>query len=182
MKHPTDSDRELRNDIRTEVRAGRMIRLWRRRHAFITVYSGNGPRFAELFRQTWKRMPRWATRLLLAYWEDRMDGLIRPPFVELVPYPLGGRRTFATTSRQGMRYHFRSEYVDAMPDDVVQDLVAHELAHGVQSADGIRCVREYSDGRADFVCADGSPRGGRLDIELDADEMMDSTGGSTQSR
>jgi hypothetical protein len=68
-----------------------------------------------------------------------------------------------------------------MPDDVVQDLVAHELAHGVQYAYGIRCVREYRDGRADFVCADGSPRGGRLDIELEADEMMDDWGFDSDS-
>jgi hypothetical protein len=108
----------------------------------------------------------------LAYWRERSAvGLIPFPYVALVKYPFGQRRVFGAT--RGEVYHFRSEYVDAMPDDVVQDLIAHELAHGVQYADGIRCVRQYSDGRADFVCADGSPRGGRLDIELDANEMMD---------
>jgi hypothetical protein len=68
-----------------------------------------------------------------------------------------------------------------MPDVVVQDLVAHELAHGVQNANGIRCEREHSDGRADYVCEDGSPFGGNFEIELDADEMMDFWGFDSES-
>jgi hypothetical protein len=68
-----------------------------------------------------------------------------------------------------------------MPDDVVRDLVAHELAHGVQNADGIRCVREYSDGQAVYVLEDGSVFGGNCDIELDADLLMDGWGFDSES-
>ena len=56
-----------------------------------------------------------------------------------------------------------------MPDDVIQDLIAHELAHGLQDADGIRCTRVYSDGRAVYVSKDGSYFGCRIEIEEDAD-------------
>ncbi len=56
-----------------------------------------------------------------------------------------------------------------MPVDVVQDLIAHELAHGLQSAYGIRCARKYADGRAEYVTKDGDIFGGNYDIEEDAD-------------
>jgi hypothetical protein len=68
-----------------------------------------------------------------------------------------------------------------MPDDLVRNLIAHELAHGVQGAQGIRCAREYSDGRAVWVCKDGSWFGDNHEIELDADLMMDSWGFDSDS-
>jgi hypothetical protein len=68
-----------------------------------------------------------------------------------------------------------------MPDDVVQDLVAHELAHGVQYAHGIRGEREYSDGEVDWVRKDGSWFGGTSEIELDAELMTDAWGFDSES-
>ena len=59
-----------------------------------------------------------------------------------------------------------------MPDDVVQDLIAHELAHVMQRQEGVVCVKEYSDGRADWVDRDGNWWGGNFEIEWDADERM----------
>jgi len=72
----------------------------------------------------------------------------------------------------GHRYRFRAKFVDRMPENVAQDLIAHELAHGIQSANGIRCVRQFADGRAHFVCQDGSDFGGFPEIEEDADCTM----------
>jgi hypothetical protein len=85
------------------------------------------------------------------------------------------------TRERGHQYEFRSKYVDVMPDDVVQDLVAHELAHGIQWANGIRLERQYSDGRAVYACEDGSPFGGKFELELDADEMMNFWGFDSES-
>jgi hypothetical protein len=62
-----------------------------------------------------------------------------------------------------------------MPDDVVQDLVGHELAHGVQFARGIR-ERKCSDGQAVYVLEDGSLFGDTDKMELDADTMIRSWG------
>jgi hypothetical protein len=67
---------------------------------------------------------------------------------------------------------FRAEYVEAMPNDIVQDLVAHELAHGLQSARGIRCIREHDHRSAEFVDCDGHCFGGQYDIEVDADRTL----------
>jgi hypothetical protein len=68
-----------------------------------------------------------------------------------------------------------------MPDDAARNLVAHQFAHGVQGAQGIRCEREYSDGQAVYVLKDGSFFGGNCDIELDADLMMDYWGLDSES-
>jgi hypothetical protein len=74
--------------------------------------------------------------------------------------------------RYGHRLRFRSKYVDAMPDDVFQDVIAHELAHVLRQAEGVRCIREYADGRAHYVDRNGHLFGGNFEIELDADELM----------
>jgi hypothetical protein len=76
---------------------------------------------------------------------------------------------------------FRSTTVDAMPEDVVQDLIAHELAHVVQFARGIRCVRVTSRGIATFQQRDGSCYGGNYEIEQDADESISSWGFDPES-
>src|SRR6202034_3255669 len=66
-------------------------------------------------------------------------------------------------------FHFDARYVDRMPDEVVQDVIAHELAHGLQSAYGIRCNRKYKDGRAEYITKDGHFFGGNYELEEDVD-------------
>jgi hypothetical protein len=85
---------------------------------------------------------------------------------------LQGRKTLAEVDNHGHRLRFRGKPLKDMPDDVLQDLIAHELAHFLQSARGIRCVRQYADGRADFVDWNGDHWGGNLEIEEDADCTM----------
>jgi hypothetical protein len=93
--------------------------------------------------------------------------------VDLVPYQIQGPRVLGMVDHFGHRFQFRSKYVDKMPDDVVQDLIAHELTHGLQSALGIHCIRKYADGRADFAYRDGTYFGGKLEIEEDDDFRME---------
>jgi hypothetical protein len=92
--------------------------------------------------------------------------------IELVNHRLSGRRTIAMMDHYGYRFRFSSKRFDLMPDEVAQDVIAHELAHGMQAAEGIRCTREYSDGRADYANEDGEYCGDNLDIEYGADEMI----------
>ena len=75
-------------------------------------------------------------------------------------------------SHFGHRLQFHAEPVTEMPELVRQSLIAHELAHVLQDAEGIRCVEEHADGSAVYVDSDGSYWGGRFEIEYDADQRI----------
>ena len=92
------------------------------------------------------------------------------------------------TDEFGFELSFHAGSVAAMPDDVVQDLIAHELAHVKQSAYGIRLELDLlheEDGTVTVVrdCYDSSGAywGGSTDIESDADATMDDWGFDSQS-
>jgi hypothetical protein len=162
-----------------------VLPLWPRHHIYLFVLEGDGRRFSSLFRETLKRLPLGVRRCLFRHLRDARPltiGLLVSPYIELADYPLqGGRKTLAETGRLGHRLRFRSKYVDLMPDDVVLDLIVHELAHVLQDAWGIRCVREYADGRADYVDRDGDRFGGNYEIEESADELMTGWGFDAES-
>jgi hypothetical protein len=156
----------LREWARMQIRSGFLVPILRRHDLYVSVDEGDGRRFAALFRQTWKRLPLGIRRLLLAHWRSHHlwspeVGLTRSPFIP--------RRAHGCVNRLGHRLLFRARSIARMPDDVAQDLIAHELAHVCQSARGIRCAREYRDGRADYVDGRGEFWGGNLEIEQDVD-------------
>jgi hypothetical protein len=169
--------------IKAQVKSGHIVPIQPRNRVYLTVFGGgDGPRFARLFRETWVRLPLSVRRKLLAHWRKGGTlGFIVSPDVELSDYPFGPGRTFGMVDHYGHRLRFRAKFVDPMPDNVVQDLIAHELAHVLQSAQGIRCVRKWTDGRAKYVDSDGMDFGGNFEIELSADEAMSRWGFNPES-
>lgn len=104
---------------------------------------GDGRRFARRFVETWARIPLWARRAMLAHWrkppEDFRSSAI--PSIQLLDSWPGqvGKGLRATNGCSAARGHvllFSRPIVEAYPDDIVRDLVAHELAHVVQEAVG----------------------------------------------
>jgi hypothetical protein len=153
------------------------IRLLPRHGLNLEVRAGDGPRFARLFLATWRRLRLSTRRRLLGYWRDgefswRFGHVGEVLLIPAADYREGDDKTSAETYHFGYRYLFRADHVDAMPEDIVQDLVAHELAHGIQAAAGIRCIRQHDDGSADFIDRNGVFWGGLFELELDADDTM----------
>ena len=68
---------------------------------------------------------------------------------------------YAIMSSGGHRLFFYAPSIDAMPDDVVQDIIAYELAHVCQIAEGDDRVPAQEPGVIDLS-------------ELDANELIDS--------
>ncbi|MBI2806097.1 MAG: hypothetical protein HYX68_14040 [Planctomycetes bacterium] len=106
---------------------------------------GDDKRFALIFRDTWKRVPIRARRLMVRHWRTcpiwLMQGLWSPTisltddweFSDVCgrkPKDLGG------CGRGGHSLYFFAPIVDAMPVQHVGELIAHELAHAVQYASG----------------------------------------------
>jgi hypothetical protein len=152
-------------------------------NVYFQAFDGDGSRFARLFRATWRRIPLWARRRILRYWREDFSGPIAvSPEITLAKSWKGrGRRDFAVTTCHGHRLVFHSRSVAAMPEDVAGDLIAHELAYVLQSVRGIRFVKETRRGGAYFAYPDGSCFGGRMEIEVDADETMDRWGFDSRS-
>lgn len=104
-------------------------------------------RFARLFVETWKRIPLRVRREMLWYWKEpeRRAGIRMRPQIELLPDWSGhelrrGRRglngTKASTSMVGYELRFWTKIVAVYPDELVRALIAHELAHVCQAAEG----------------------------------------------
>ena len=170
--------------LETYMKQGSCLRLLPRHEILLWVHPGGGRRFAAVFRQAWRRLPLWARRRLLVYWKGSSHklGVVLSPEVHLTDIPIAyEERTLAGVDRSGHRLKFRSDVVDAMPDDVLQDLIAHELAHVLQNAQGIHCIEQYDDGRAVYAAEDGGIFGGNLEIELDADWTMEGWGFDPES-
>lgn len=149
------------------------VALLPRHRVYVWPFDGDGPRFAGLFRETWRRLPLWARRRVLSHWRTPCPLLFFPgPLIELLPdWSRRERRTLAEVSYDGYKLRFRSVTFDAMPDGVACDLIAHELAHVLQEARGIR-VGRVTRGVPTYVRADGSEFGGPYEIEEDADLTM----------
>jgi hypothetical protein len=161
------------------TRQGSCLPLLPRHAVHIWVLPGEGRRFVAVFRQAWRRLPLWARRRLLAHWKGSGHklGVVLSPEVHLIDTLIeDDPRAIAGVNRFGHRLLFRSDLVAAVPDPVLQDVIAHELAHVLQHAWGIRAIKQFEDGSAVFACADGEVFGGNLEIELDADDTIEDWG------
>ena len=144
--------------------------------------DGGGARFAQLFRETWRRLPLYARRRILALWREPVDDRgqgIRPPAdsverrLEIEVAWRGAQGDWACCRDRGHTIYFWTEFVSAIPDDLVPDLIAHELAHVHQWA----CGHDLASGLAQTRM--GWVEFGTLEIEIDADEQADDWGSSS---
>jgi hypothetical protein len=128
-----DMDREFLPIVATS-------RLWLPR-----LGIGDDERFASIFRNTWKKIPLCARRMMVKYSRSCPIRLIRglwSPWVSLVlDWKFSSRgfrhpRDLAACGRFGHCLFFYAPVVDAMPVQHVEELVAHELAHVVNKASG----------------------------------------------
>ena len=88
------------------------------------------PKFSNLFRATWSRLPVSVQNTLIAKWEASDDGC--PTFVlhyDLDDHALG-IGTYGVHSDQA-RFDFSAVKLRKMPDRLVETLIAHELGHCV---------------------------------------------------
>lgn len=101
--------------------------------------DGDGPRFARIFRQVWKKLPQKDKDLLLKDWQEaKQDSSpwLRFPLFELITdkadfYDGDSLLTFAQYNPGRRSFSFRSQTVDFLPEKQVKFVIAHELAHAV---------------------------------------------------
>ncbi len=91
-------------------------------------------RFARVFRATWKRLPLHVRRALLRHWRTpcSITTLLRQPVIEVLPFlsRVDDPCAVGVCRQEGYEFQFRSDAVNAMPDDALAVLIAHELCHG----------------------------------------------------
>jgi hypothetical protein len=90
-------------------------------------------RFIRVFRDTWRRLPHWPRRKLVAEWRNY---LMPPPTVEVTNvWRMMDGKTWGSwhppSPGSAHLFHFWSNAVNAMPDEILSILIAHELAHPV---------------------------------------------------
>jgi hypothetical protein len=114
-----------------------------RHGVYLFCVAGDGRRFARLFGQTWRKLPLWARRRLLKHWraarrERYGDApLVAPwPLVELVEFKSdffrgNSEAACAQYNHRMCSFAFLAETMDRFPDDAVECVIAHELAHAV---------------------------------------------------
>ena len=117
----------------------------RRQNIHLYAFDGDGPRFAHLFRETWRLLPLYARLRILCLWRNSADALahtiLRSPNIELLSdwsgrKGRGLRGCLAAVSNHGHQLRFLSRAMDRLPASIVRDVVAHELAHVYQAAVG----------------------------------------------
>lgn len=104
--------------------------------------EGDDERFARNFRRTWRRLGKDVRGSLTDYWRDpdfvyMACQLVFPTIEVLDDWPGRCERDIARCCRNGHLLRFWAPAVDAMPDHLVQTLIAHELAHAYRASVGI---------------------------------------------
>jgi hypothetical protein len=132
--------REMRRQIQAMISDDPAYRRLLPRHG-VMLFAPNdgGERFTRLFRETWGRIPLGVRRRILAYWREPPAIVwVRfpiAPVIELIPHwseretGRGLRGDMANVTGGGYVMHFWTKIVAVFPDDLVRDLIAHELAH-----------------------------------------------------
>ncbi len=130
------------DDMRAEVAEGRGAWIFPKRHVPVISPYGGGERFARLFRETWDRIPLGPRRSMLKYWRTEcILPVAFQPTIYLMPEwknRRGGNRLkgdMACMTHLGHVLNFHARTVAKMPDEIVRDLISHELAHVVQRAE-----------------------------------------------
>ena len=89
--------------------------------------------FAGVFRDTWCRIPLGRRRQLVTFWRDDVwshhAGPFSPKLELLQDWSGRGEEDVAICGLMGHGLRFYSGDIDVMPDNIVSDVIAHELAH-----------------------------------------------------
>jgi len=108
------------------------------------IGDGDDQRFARNFRRTWRRIGKERCRSILDYWRNpdpaRMMPQIEYPVIELLDDWSGRDAAVGYCTYNGHKLMFLAFVVEAMPDDMVQVLIAHELGHVYRKAIGADIV------------------------------------------
>lgn len=91
------------------------------------IESGDGDRFARLFRRAWRRIPKPVRQELWRQLDD--DGAIVLAEEWDSPGPPAEGVLWGECMPGGKYVCFKASIIDKLPGRLVQDLVAHELAH-----------------------------------------------------
>ena len=106
----------------------------------IPIGHGDDQRFARNFRTTWRLIGKEERRSLTDYWRNpdpmRMMPQLLSPVIELLDDWSGRSDELGGCTNNGHKFMFWAVGVDAMPDDMVQTLIAHELGHAYRRAIG----------------------------------------------
>lgn len=97
-------------------------------------------RFARVFRQAWRKVPLSARRVTVRHWRRYRDAyaaaaaLIDVPLVEVLDYKSNFHRgrskdAVGQCDHMGTVLAFWAPWVDRLPDEHLETLIAHELAH-----------------------------------------------------
>ena len=106
--------------------------------------AADDARFARVFSETWRSLPLWFRRRCVRFWttmRTHPDAIV--PRIEVADVMSDWFRddsdiAIAQCGMMGRLLTFCGPVVDAMPDDVLRILIAHELAHVHQWASGER--------------------------------------------
>lgn len=106
------------------------------------IGDGDDERFARSFRKTWWRLAKDVRRSLTDYWRDpdlvyMVLQIVFPTIEVLDDWSGRGERDLARCCKNGHHFLFWAPAVDAMPEHLVQTLIAHELAHAYRASEGI---------------------------------------------
>jgi Zn-dependent protease with chaperone function len=108
-------------------------------------------RFVKLFKETWKAFPLWARRPMLRYYRegDTLETAISggpSPAIIIIPEPAEDNALGCWRAKRGS-FFFWADAVNALPDEHLRTLIAHELTHSYLSA-----TEYYAPGQEeDFV-------------------------------
>lgn len=160
IKHcsiPPEMYREYRMHVRRNIAAGVTFALLPRHGIFLSAPHGGGERFARLFLETWRRLPLFVRRSVLRHWRtDVSPASPVGPAIELLAEwstrvrgrGLGG--AWGGARDHGHTLRFWAKIVAAFSDELVRDLIAHEVAHVYQwsvgwELDEMNCVEVEED-------------------------------------
>jgi hypothetical protein len=99
----------------------------------LTVFCGDGDRFARLFTETWFKLPPTARTSILTHWKQEENPII---WMEFSNAWRNCATRYAEIGCRGCELNFDADEFDGMPEAVAKAVIAHELAHAYQYATG----------------------------------------------